>query len=151
MQGTFEQLRDKGVVLNTCLARTTQTSKVVLYLLTRGNKEKVRQKKFPLLQATVTWKPPRNFGYHSVVAYMLKIFTRETLSYVEVVLVIHVYMENLEENTTTGEKKGESQASGSKRLWLFLFCMFFFCGCQKNDDAVSQCHRRCLLDSWPFA
>lgn len=40
-------------------------------LLTRGNKEKVREKKIlPLLRATVTWQPPRNLKYHSAAAYI---------------------------------------------------------------------------------
>lgn len=54
-------------------------AKELCILLTRGNKEKVRQKKtFPLLQATVTWQPPRNLKYRSAAAYIRDLCERDT-------------------------------------------------------------------------
>lgn len=56
-------------------------AKELCILLTRGNKEKVRQKKtFPLLQATVTWQPPRNLKYHSAAAHIRDLCERHTVS-----------------------------------------------------------------------
>lgn len=55
--------------------------KELCILITRGNKDKVRRKKnnnFPLLQATVTWQPPRNLKYHSVAAYIGDLCERQS-------------------------------------------------------------------------
>lgn len=104
-------------------------AKELCILLTGGNKEKVRQKKtFPLLQATVTWQPPRNLKYRSAAAYIRDLCERHTVSSQKCSLSHrHTCTQCVKPSGIhyRGGREGDScQASGSKRWWLLFWTLF---------------------------
>lgn len=87
-----------------------------------------KKKTFPLLQATVTWQPPRNLKYHSAAAYIRDLCERHTVSSQKCSLSHrHTCTQCVKPSGIhyRGGREGDScQASGSKRWWLLFWTLF---------------------------
>lgn len=101
------------------------------------------KKTFPLLQATVTWQPPRNLKYHSAAAYFLEICDRHT-SLLNVFSLTHTNTDcqTFTHNLEWGERETPwPQAAGGGG-----FCFGRrSCRCLKNYDVGFSLSNKLLL------
>lgn len=112
-------------------------AKELCILPTRGNKERWSKKKsFPLLQATVTWQPPRNLKYHSAAAYIRDLCERHGLL-AEMLPLTRAYILTVCKtfrNTPQREEGGRLLSSPRKQETVAFVLDVVSISAEQNDD-----------------
>lgn len=118
-------------------------AKELCILLNRGNKEKVKQKTFPLLRATVTWQPPRNSKYHSAAAYIRDLCERQS-SHRNALSLTRIKCETFRNTLQRGERRTLLPGFKLQEMLAFVSDVFSVC-VYKNDDVRFSLSPRPLL------